>query len=232
MGCNKVVSDGCVRGTPSILNKFTLPLVYLWLGVDVFWLDFDIFLLKDPTAPVLSDAHTKEASLLVSGSFADDCICSGVVFFRATPVVATWLLLVLSWMYEHVYTHDQQTFSAFLAGRPDVDGVTTPESVSSSKLFQKYLKIDVPRWAVLDPVNEYVSARVLNTTGWTGELDRIVLFHFLHGDSEVNRDHTAHGWNSKSGFATAVPLLDIFYNDSDDRVYTEPGRPYDVSESI
>ena len=48
----------------------------------------------------------------MSGSFADDCICSGLVFFKATEVlfvsicfackaVAKWLLLLLSWMYEH-----------------------------------------------------------------------------------------------------------------------------------
>ena len=37
----------------------------------------------------------------MSGSFADDCICSGLVFFKATERVAKWLLLLLSWMYEH-----------------------------------------------------------------------------------------------------------------------------------
>lgn len=112
-------SPRCARGTPSILNKFTIPLVLLHLGVDVFWLDFDIFLLQEPTSMVLEVAEKKYADLLVSGSFADDCICSGLVFFRATPVITRWLLILLSWMYEHVYTHDQQSFSAFLAGRPD-----------------------------------------------------------------------------------------------------------------
>eukprot|EP00439_Symbiodinium_sp_Y106_P033988 s2953_g4.t1 len=66
-------------------------------------------------------------------------------------IVAEWLLLLLSWMYEHVYTHDQQAFSAFLAGRPDEDNATSPESISSSKLFKMYLRPRVPRWALLDP---------------------------------------------------------------------------------
>ncbi|CAK9075510.1 Hypothetical protein SCF082_LOCUS36575 [Durusdinium trenchii] len=219
--------DRCVPGTPSILNKFTLPLIYLWLNIDVFWLDFDIFLLQDPTPFILGEAQWRSVDLLVSGSFADDCICSGLVFFKATKVVAEWLLLLLSWMYEHVYTHDQQAFSAFLAGRPDEDNSTSPESISSSKLFKLYLEPVVPRWALLDPVNEFVSARVLNTTGWTGTMEKLVIFHFLHGDSEVNRDHTAYGWNAHSGFdgGTSLPLLDVFYNQSDDQVYREPLRP-------
>lgn len=222
----------CVHGTPSILNKFALPLAYLRLGVDVFWLDFDVFLLRDPTPSVLEAARRRQVDLLVSGSFADDCICSGLVFFRATEVVAEWLLTVLSWMYEHVYTHDQQAFSAFLAGRRDEDNATTPERISSSKLFNMYLKTEVPRWALLDPVVEFASARVLNTTGWTGNLDDMVIFHFLHGDSEVNRDHNAYGWNARFGFGTNRALLDIFYNQSDERIYTEAAPPYELSSEI
>eukprot|EP00913_Durusdinium_trenchii_P029473 g27626.t1 len=220
----------CVPGTPSILNKFTLPLIYLWLNIDVFWLDFDIFLLQDPTPFILGEAQWRSVDLLVSGSFADDCICSGLVFFKATKVVAEWLLLLLSWMYEHVYTHDQQAFSAFLAGRPDEDNSTSPESISSSKLFKLYLEPVVPRWALLDPVNEFVSARVLNTTGWTGTMEKLVIFHFLHGDSEVNRDHTAYGWNAHSGFDGGTGLARQMGLKAEEshcivEVYREPLRP-------
>lgn len=227
-------SGRCIRGTPSILNKFTLPLAFLHLGVDVFWLDFDVFLLQDPTPAVLERARTTGADLLVSGSFADDCICSGLVFFRATPVVADWLLTVLSWMYEHVYTHDQQAFSAFLGYRADEDNATSPERISGSKLFRLYMEPEVPRWALLDPVTEFATARVLNTTGWTGDLSRMVIFHFLHGDSEVNRDHQAYGWNVHSGYANATeqPLLDIFYNQTDERLYTEATAPQELSEPV
>ncbi|CAJ1369261.1 unnamed protein product, partial [Effrenium voratum] len=45
--CRKV-KGYCVRGTPSILNKFTLPLVLLHEDVDVFWLDMDVFLFQNP----------------------------------------------------------------------------------------------------------------------------------------------------------------------------------------
>ena len=54
---------------------------------------------------------TRWTQVLVSGSFADDCICSGLVYFRATPRVAFWLRQMLGWMYETVYTHDQKTMS-------------------------------------------------------------------------------------------------------------------------
>ena len=40
--CSRGLPRWQVRGTPSILNKFTLPLVLLDLGVEVFWVDFDV----------------------------------------------------------------------------------------------------------------------------------------------------------------------------------------------
>lgn len=223
----------CIPGSPSILNKFTIPLAFLRLGIDVFWLDFDVFLLRDPTAAVLATAARRGVDLLVSGSFADDCICSGLVFLRSTAVVMNWLLLLLSWIYEHVYTHDQQAFSAFLSGRPDEDNATTPERISSSKLFKLYLNIDVPKWALLDPVVEFASARVLDTTGWTGDLDEMIIFHFLHGDSEVNREHNAYSWNAEFGSQRGDRhLLDIFYNQTDTRLYDSPLPPYRLSKEI
>jgi len=137
-------------------------------------------------------------------------------------------------MYEHVYTHDQQAFSAFLAGRQDEDNATTPEQISSSKLFRLYLQPEVPRWALLDPVTEFPSARVLNTTGWTGDLAQMIIFHFLHGDSEVNREHSAYGWNARSGYdgGTAKPLLDVFYNQTSEEVYRKPLGPSELSNEL
>ena len=86
------------------------------------------------------------AELVVSGSFGDDCIFSGVVFFRSTQRVRNWLFLLLGWMFEHVYTHDQQTFSAFLSADHYLHhGVERPnykpglEKISSDRLFNRYL---------------------------------------------------------------------------------------------
>merc|ERR1712187_829992 len=102
---------------------------------------------------------------------------------------------------------------------------TRPERISSQKLFKLYLKPEVPRWALLDPVVGFASARVLNTTGWTGNLEDLYIFHLLHGDSEVNRGHTAYGWNAASGFSggadDARALMDIFYGQADERIYRE-----------
>lgn len=51
------------------------------------------------------------------------------------------------------------------------------------------------------------------------------IFHFLHGDSEVNRGHSAYGWNAASGFTGGASptraLLDIFYGDENDAIYVE-----------
>ena len=39
-------------------------------------------------------------------------------------------------------------------------------------------------------------------------------------DRQVNREHSAYGWNSQSGFdgGSSIPLLDVFYNQSDEEV--------------
>merc|ERR1712129_580056 len=88
-----------------------------------------------------------------------------------------------------------------------------------------------------DPVTKFPSARVLNTTGWTGNIEEMYIFHFLHGDSEVNRGHHAYGWNSKHGFTGGATetraILDIFYNQSEELIYTDASLPvYERSSEI
>eukprot|EP00400_MALV-I_sp_L67-5_P000685 gene685-575_t len=221
----------CVPGRPSILNKFTFPLVYMHFGVDMFWLDFDIFLFQNPNPYFQKQLRQEKVDLLVSGSFADSCICSGLVYFGSTKVTRKWLLDLLSWMYERTYTHDQQTFSAFLAPKPDKGQTTTPEEVCKEQKFLNYFNFMPPDWAVLDPVSQYIHARVLNTTGWSGNIQDIVIFHLLHGDSELNTEHRGRQWNTKSGgFADPnAPLMDIFYS-GPDKYYTSNISPYESPE--
>ena len=60
------------------------------------------------------------------------------------------------------------------------------EKASADKLLLKYLlpALDVPNWGLLDPVNEFVTSAELETTGWSGEKEKIVMFHMLQGDSD------------------------------------------------
>ena len=46
---------------------------------------------------------------------------------------------------------------------------------------------------------------------------------WLAFERQVNREHSAYGWNSQSGFdgGTSIPLLDVFYNQSEEEVVFE-----------
>eukprot|EP00434_Breviolum_minutum_P002780 symbB.v1.2.002443.t3/scaffold126.1/size312799/7 len=220
--CRKV-SGYCVRGTPSILNKFTLPLVLLHENFDVFWLDLDVFLFQSPTAAVAKVSSVAfHAELLISGAFAVDCVCSGVVLFRSTSKVKEWLKQLLIWMYEHPYEHDQKLVSAFLRAGERV-------------AFDDELPVrmeDVPNWMFLDPETQFVSARHVDAAGWTGDPDDIVVFHMLHGDSDqtyasrqfAQRNHLGSGYTS---------LLDLFYNQTEwPEFYTTPVLPHHLSSEL
>ena len=42
------------------------------------WLDFDVFLMLDPTPYLVEHAARGPYDLLISGSFESDCICNGL----------------------------------------------------------------------------------------------------------------------------------------------------------
>jgi len=212
--CLEFDPAACIPGRPSMLNKFAASLVFLNMDIDVFYLDFDVYLLQNPTSHILSRLSDTHTEMLVSATFGDDCICSGLIFFRATDSVREWLFLLLSWMYEHVHTHDQQIFSAFLY-QGDVENVTRSESVSKDPNFRRFFLplLPVPRWATLDPVVQFASAATLNVTGWTGELEDMLIFHFLHGDSELNLQHASHLGTKTKHSAEKLTLGDIFYGE-------------------
>jgi hypothetical protein len=50
------------------MNKFTLPLVLLNAGVDVFWLDLDVFIFQNPTSLVQSAEWHEGVDLMVRGN--------------------------------------------------------------------------------------------------------------------------------------------------------------------
>jgi hypothetical protein len=71
-------------------------------------------------------------------------------------------------------------------------------------------QIPIPRWAYLDSRSQFVSARHVEDTGWTGNPDTdIYVFHFLHGDSdkykEINISYNGELVDAYSN------LMDIFY---------------------
>lgn len=219
----RMVDGHCVWGTPSILNKFTLPLVLLHQNFDVFWLDLDVFLFQSPTRAVAHHfRHQPTAELLVSGSFAVDCICSGVVLFRSTSKVKEWLKKLLIWMYSHPYEHDQKLFSAFLRFGERV-------------AFDQELSVtaeETPTWRFLDPETQFVSARHVDAAGWTGDPDQIVAFHMLHGDSDQAFASRQFAQRNRLGVGY-LPLLDLFFNQTElPELYKTPVLPHRLSPEL
>mmetsp|Transcript_30515 Transcript_30515/g.65717 ORF Transcript_30515/g.65717 Transcript_30515/m.65717 type:complete len:680 (+) Transcript_30515:127-2166(+) len=234
--CMKENGHRCMRGTPSILNKFTMPLVFARLGLDTMWIDLDVFLMKDPTPYLVEHASHGDYEILISGSFESDCICNGLVYFKATQVVCDWLLGVLVWMYDHPYEHDQKTFSAFL---------DYTEQVSNLPLDLPPL----PRWSTLEAVNQFVTPDTYEGNGWSGNLEDIVIYHFLNGESDTGSGLDQSGsWMREYGHfeddwappqertrydgqnaptTTKVTLMDLFYMQPDDDLYFTDKAPYE-----
>eukprot|EP00747_Dinoflagellata_sp_TGD_P020911 gnl/TRDRNA2_/TRDRNA2_128139_c1_seq1.p1 gnl/TRDRNA2_/TRDRNA2_128139_c1~~gnl/TRDRNA2_/TRDRNA2_128139_c1_seq1.p1 ORF type:complete len:239 (-),score=14.12 gnl/TRDRNA2_/TRDRNA2_128139_c1_seq1:40-756(-) len=203
-------------------GRFTLPLAILSRGLDVMWLDLDVFLFQSPTPYLVRQVQAGGYELLVSGTFTLDCVNSGVVFYRSTVRTGDWLGRLLSWMYEHPYEHDQKAFSAFLRAGERV-------------AFEHELPLGeehMPLWGYLDPGTEFVSAWHVDDAGWTGDPDKIVAFHLLHGDSddaEASRQFASR-YDLGVGY---LPLLDMFFNETDHpELYTTTALPHHVSDNL
>ena len=196
--CERYNKGFCVRGSPSILNKFTLPLVFLNAGFDVLWLDLDLFLFKNPLPYVRAKQRESKVDVLTASSFAADCVCSGIVFLRANDLVRNWWLHVTSWVYRHPYEHDQKTVSAFLKAG---------EVVASADQLPR---IDFPLFDYLEAGNQFVSSRHVEVGGWTGNISDIVVYHFLNGDSD-----------STALLNPAEARDDVFYDDLMEAFYGE-----------
>lgn len=146
-----------------------------------------------------------------------------------------WLLGVLLWMYHHPYEHDQKTFSAFLNYTESVQ--ETPIDLPA-----------IPRWDTLDPINEFVTPDTFEGNGWTGDLNRIVIYHFLNGESDTGSGLDPSGtWmrehgnfnedgggpppckksDSKTCIGGKVSLMDLFYGQDDEEIYTTLKPPYE-----
>ncbi len=211
-------SDGlaCVPGHKSIMNKFLLPLVLLQFDYDVLWLDFDTFLFQDPTPYILSQAYHDDYDLLVGGAFAAECVCSGIMYYKAKKVVKDWLIELVSWMYNHPYEHDQKLVSAFLfAG----ERVAFPHELP---VGDEECKRKVPRWGYLDAGNMFIGARHVDVAGWTGRFEDIVVFHFFHGRSETSEAGYLQNYTREE--SDWLPLMDMFYGHADEKLFASQAR--------
>lgn len=207
--CTRVNGAGCIPGNlPGIMNKFTIPWLLVLHGVDVVWVDFDVYFFQNPTPYLLEHQNFQNAEILITGSFATHCICSGIVYFRATEGVRAWLVDVLHWMYDHPYEHDQKCFAAWLdhTERVNLDAKLPRSRVLSEDTpFSHHPPSDtktkkVPQWGILESVTQFVTAAVVEGNGWMGASWRdVVLFHFLHGDSDKEaKMNYSGGWLKNS----------------------------------
>merc|ERR1712048_1213765 len=89
--CNEFYGENrCVMGSVSVLNKFTILLIALQLGIDVMWLDFDIFLVQNPTAAISRALDPQSGGgpydILMGYDYESDCICNGFFYLRSRPI--------------------------------------------------------------------------------------------------------------------------------------------------
>eukprot|EP00439_Symbiodinium_sp_Y106_P024284 s3131_g2.t4 len=157
------VPELCVRASVSVLNKYTLLLVALQLGLDVMWLDFDIFLVRHPTSAITRAVQDYE--LLMGYDLDSDCLCNGFFYIRARPRTHRWLFELVRWLYDHPYEHDQRAMGAFLNYTEKISA--DPEELPA-----------VPSWHVFDEENIFI-----NYGSWLGDFNQLTIVHFVDGSA-------------------------------------------------
>ncbi|CAL1149766.1 unnamed protein product, partial [Cladocopium goreaui] len=198
---------------PSLFSKHTMITSILRQGFDVFYLDFDTVLLQDPLPSLKSRMDLAETQLLVSRDFGTECLNTGVIFAKSHPLtVAFWERLLL-WLWHHPFEFTQKAFAALLG----VERVALHGSLAEPQLPQ------LPHWGLLDPQNAFVTSKVYSSNGvhfegWTGDLEEIVVFHFLDGSGSVEQNNSIRGYkdlfevflsNPKVNLSdTRIPLYD------------------------
>ncbi|KAF4759132.1 hypothetical protein FOZ63_026669 [Perkinsus olseni] len=200
----------CLRGqTIGFFNKFTLLSVLLQLGIQVVVMDFDVIFFKSPTEHLLEQAHRENADILVSRTFGDGCMNIGLFYSRPTQSSVSFYLYLIKWLWHHPYDHDQWIFQVLLetGNSANVNSLRTSDRRWPHwDEFEALMNTSTTRtrYGILDPVNAYITNRVYEDEGWTGDLSDIVAFHFLDGQGAVNDE-----------IATRREYLDLwslFYN--------------------
>eukprot|EP00397_Hematodinium_sp_SG-2012_P061288 GEMP01080924.1.p1 GENE.GEMP01080924.1~~GEMP01080924.1.p1 ORF type:complete len:227 (+),score=38.31 GEMP01080924.1:79-681(+) len=134
-----------------------------------------------------------QVDFLIGYGFQSDCICNGFFFIKATDTNVEWVKALFRWLYTHPYEHDQRAMSAFLNYTEKVIPRNEDETPT------------VPPWYVFDVENHFI-----NWPDWTGELDDIVLIHFVDG--------SAYSLYGRDVYDPSIPkkrdrMMEIFYND-------------------
>lgn len=187
-----LLPDLCVRGDlDSTQNKFAITTVILHMGFGVLYLDFDLILFQDPR-PAIFEAAAR-AEMAVSKDFGTECINIGVTYVKSHASTIDFMQRLLIWLWHHPYEFCQKAFAGMM-GLEDLTRVSVAGPVVGA----------LPRWTFLESTNQFVTSSVYGQAaqGWTGNIDRIVIFHFLDGIGGVDESSVQGQY---------VNLYDLFY---------------------
>ncbi|CAJ1409712.1 unnamed protein product [Effrenium voratum] len=168
----------------ALFSKHAMIAAIVNQGFDLLYLDFDTIVMQDPFPRLARDAE-----MLVSRDFGSECLNTGVIYVKACPSTADFFHRLLLWLWHHPFEFSQKAFAGLL-GQEQLAAEPSP---LQRRLLAPRAALQAPRWALLDPINEFVTSKVYSThlpgvhfEGWTGELSQIVVFHFLDGGGVVD----------------------------------------------
>ncbi|KAF4679932.1 hypothetical protein FOZ60_014294 [Perkinsus olseni] len=169
----------------SSLQKYLLVLALLQLDRVVMWIDFDAYWYRHP-AFALPQNWGDGVEILSAVDFnSEDCLMNAMFAIRPSPRTRHWLLALSRWVYARPYVHCQVAWIMFL-------GIVAPVG--------RDVIPPAPAWATLDP-DVFVNALLFDGLGWSGNYDRLAIFHFFYG------------WNSGAGLEmTAIYTLPTYRN--------------------
>eukprot|EP00928_Gymnodinium_smaydae_P042974 TRINITY_DN28897_c0_g1_i1.p1 TRINITY_DN28897_c0_g1~~TRINITY_DN28897_c0_g1_i1.p1 ORF type:complete len:756 (+),score=61.85 TRINITY_DN28897_c0_g1_i1:85-2352(+) len=95
-------------------SKFVLIPLLLALGLDVAWLDIDVFVIRDPTAAYLEKAAAYDGDVFTTDHWSLTCLNHGVFYIRASDRTLVWILYYIKWLHQNPFSHDQDGWDSFL----------------------------------------------------------------------------------------------------------------------
>jgi hypothetical protein len=143
----------CVRGFSKALGKLSLALALLNFNFEIVYVDFDSYILTNPTDLIRQTAKTRNVDVLVGGSFMDDCINNGFFYLKPTYLVREWFGKLFTFVYENPHIVDQKAMSAFLGYSSIPEDARVPEYVSrafENQLARRVLLGKTPKWAPMN----------------------------------------------------------------------------------
>eukprot|EP00930_Biecheleria_cincta_P034342 TRINITY_DN23749_c0_g1_i1.p1 TRINITY_DN23749_c0_g1~~TRINITY_DN23749_c0_g1_i1.p1 ORF type:complete len:939 (-),score=143.10 TRINITY_DN23749_c0_g1_i1:278-3067(-) len=181
-------------GVEAMVAKYLALAAAARLGITAVWLDFDVFVVSDPTALIVKElAHESKPDLVFARHLMSESVSPAVVIARNSTRAISLLMGYASWLRENPFLLDHQGWDQYLnnrvgdfAGGFDYKGrnVTLKENEGPNHTF-------LPPSGIAPALTNwrFLSTGFGSGDGWLGRnsTDALTFFHFWGADESQEK---------------------------------------------